>query len=450
VMEHCSGGALSDQLRTEGQFSEERSMDVVRQILMAVNYCHSHPKGKICHRDLKHANFLYANKNPGAPLKLIDFGLSRIIRETTQMNGYAGTLFYMAPEVVLQQRYTELCDMWSIGVIMYSLLCGYPPFLGSDNKATALAIVKGKMSPMEGAVWSGVSDGAKDLILQLLQFNSYDRPTCQKALQHPCLMNTGRKRNSQMRHVMTSMSRFASQTAIRRAAATIAVYHGTQNQNDKDEQWLLDHFSELDKDGNGTISEAELVQVMCKTLNISEEEGQNIFHRLDTDGDRELHHSEFVAAVTGEAILSRQQSVCDAFNCFDADGDGRIDMDELVGVLGEKFCGENTADIFRELDKNGDKCIDQSEFTDAVASQFTQPFCESGSENESGDDFSDVHVDIMEADDGDASPPANLSQGYLDPSFVSAFSVDSLAPVFRERFPGLTSGEMYFTACSNG
>jgi len=353
-----------------------------------------------------------------------------------------------APEVVLQQRYKEMCDMWSIGVIMYSLLCGYPPFLGADNKGTALAIVKGKMSPMEGDVWSGVSDCAKDLIVQLLQYNSQDRPTCQQALQHPCLMTTEKRKSYQMSHVMTNMSRFASQTAIRRAAATIAVYVGTQN--GKHEQWLHDHFSELDIDGSGTISEAELLHVMCDTLKISEEEGQNIFQRLDTDGDRELHHSEFVAAVLGEAILSRQQSVRDVFNCFDSDGDGCILLDDLVGVLGETFCGENTEDIFRELDKNGDKTIDQTEFTDAVASPLnSHHYCESGSDNDNGNGISDDI--IMEVDDADVSTTenCNLGKGFLDSVYVTAYSVDSLAPVFCERFPGLSGGEMYFTACSN-
>jgi len=217
------------------------------------------------------------------------------------------------------------------------------------------------------------------------------------------------------------------------AAAIIAAYADTQS--DKHAHWLYDCFSELDTDSNGTISEADFVQALCKTLNISHKEGQSIFQRLDTNGDQKLHHTEFVAAATSEAILSQNQNVCDTFNCFDADGDGRINIQEFVGVLGKTFCGENTVDIFRELDKNGDKGIDQTEFSEAVASLHLSEFC-SDDETSKPDALDDaIAVDV-------ASPDFV--------SFVSACSVDSLTPVFRMRFPGLADEERYCTANSNG
>lgn len=90
---------------------------------------HLHDKG-ICHRDLKPENILFESKSKDASIRLIDFGLAKFYnnkQNNTLMKTRIGTPYYMAPEV-LEGAYDETCDMWSIGVITYCLLCGYPPF----------------------------------------------------------------------------------------------------------------------------------------------------------------------------------------------------------------------------------------------------------------------------------------------------------------------------------
>lgn len=374
VMEYCSGGSLCDRLLQSGPFSDQAAAAAVRQVLSAVNYCHCHPEGKVCHRDLKHSNFIYSSDREGAPLKLVDFGLSRVLQKHRQISSYAGTLYYMAPEVVLRQKYDESCDLWSVGVIAYSLLCGEPPFGGTTEQGVVEAIARAHFS-MDGEVWKGVSENAKDLIRRLLQVDPSKRPTAEQALQHPWLVAAAASKcwGPQVpvrlsKTVLERVRRFAHESAVRRAAAALVVYSRGIPGFDESARLLEAQFRALDADGNGTISAGELVQALQETLGVPPKEAAWIFSQLDVDGDTELHHSEFLAAAMGAHLLRCTDTVREAFSRFDLDRDGKIDLGELLAVLGPRFCGTPTQDIFNQLDKNGDSAVDLDEFSSCIAS----------------------------------------------------------------------------------
>jgi len=371
VMEYCSGGSLSDCLLKAGRYNEERAATVLRQVLSAVNYCHCHPEGKVCHRDLKHSNFLYASEEEGAALKMLDFGLSRVLSESCpRLSTFAGTLYYMAPEVVTGQRYNESCDMWSVGVMAYSLLCGEPPFHRSTDEGVAKAISRAELGDMNSKGWAGVSDLAKDFTKQHLQVDPSRRPTAEEALQHPWLTTlTGGPPGTPGQKAAVPLSRdvlervrcFAHESPVRRASAALVVYSRGRLVSEQAHD-LEAQFSALDVDGNGTISATELVQALETTLGISPSEANFIFGQLDLDGDTMIHHSEFLAAAMGAEVLQCSHAVHEAFSRFDLDRDGKIELGEWQSVLGEHFCGTPTHEIFRELDKNGDCFIDFDEF----------------------------------------------------------------------------------------
>lgn len=109
------------------------------QILNAINYLH---KNKIVHRDLKPENLLLDSKNKDSILKLVDFGTSTVFDPTLKMNQKLGTPYYIAPEV-LRLKYNEKCDIWSCGVIMYIILCGYPPFNAQRDEEIMRKVEKG-------------------------------------------------------------------------------------------------------------------------------------------------------------------------------------------------------------------------------------------------------------------------------------------------------------------
>lgn len=102
----------------------------MKQVLSAINYCHSQ---NIVHRDLKPENLLLDKDENNPKIKIIDFGTSQVFDADQPMTQKFGTPYYIAPEV-LKKKYNEKCDIWSLGVILYILLCGYPPFNGANDK----------------------------------------------------------------------------------------------------------------------------------------------------------------------------------------------------------------------------------------------------------------------------------------------------------------------------
>jgi calcium-dependent protein kinase len=128
VMELCSGGELYERLAQSRRYTERDAAYVTMQMLEAINYCHAH---NVCHRDLKLENWVYANTASDSPLKLIDFGMSKVFNEGVPLTAIHGTVYYVSPEV-LTGKYDNACDIWSIGVIVYMLLSGSPPFAGQD------------------------------------------------------------------------------------------------------------------------------------------------------------------------------------------------------------------------------------------------------------------------------------------------------------------------------
>lgn len=120
----------------------------------------------MAHRDLKPENILIDPKQKGA-IKVIDFGTSHLFDEKTYMHQMYGTAYYIAPEV-LSGNYTKKCDLWSIGVILYIMLSGKPPFWGSSDREILNKVSKGTYS-LQGDIWNKRSEDSKQLIKQLME-----------------------------------------------------------------------------------------------------------------------------------------------------------------------------------------------------------------------------------------------------------------------------------------
>jgi calcium-dependent protein kinase len=184
--ELCSGGCLTERLRG-GRLQERAVAQVVRQVLQALSYCHEHPAGKVCHRDIKHTNILYASEDEGL-VKLIDFGLSGVLSpEKPWLTGRVGTLGYMAPEVVWRQRYNESCDLFSVGVVAFTLLSGKYPYDVTSFHHFETAVTVGPPAEATGPAWADVSDEARGLVTWLLDRDPLRRPTATQVLRHPWL-----------------------------------------------------------------------------------------------------------------------------------------------------------------------------------------------------------------------------------------------------------------------
>nr|CCA26775.1 predicted protein putative [Albugo laibachii Nc14] len=217
ITELCTGGELFDRIIARGHFSEADAATLIRKILNAVAHCHD--RG-ICHRDLKPENCLFETNAEDADLKVIDFGLSCMDNSVTGenvMKTRVGSIYYVAPEV-LKGRYDKSCDLWSIGVIVYILLCGYPPFYGDTDSDVFEAVISGKFE-FDTAEWSAVSDAAKEFIRSLLVVNPTKRLTASDALRHPWL--SGEAPLTQIglsSEILLSPKRFTGHNKLKKAA----------------------------------------------------------------------------------------------------------------------------------------------------------------------------------------------------------------------------------------
>jgi len=200
VTDLCEGGELFDEIvyksNTENGslcFTEEEASRVIYQILRAVSYMHEQ---NIVHRDIKPENILYEAFDEDSPIKIIDFGLSRkhYHGQEPPMTSLVGTPYYIAPEV-LSKKYDRSCDLWSVGVITYILLCGYPPFNGSNNKEVYNSVRRGRLS-FPSCDWSSSTRDAREFIRKLIHRDPQRRMTAEQALNHRWIVKHNRNIDS--------------------------------------------------------------------------------------------------------------------------------------------------------------------------------------------------------------------------------------------------------------
>ncbi|XP_043964236.1 calcium/calmodulin-dependent protein kinase type 1D [Gambusia affinis] len=181
IMQLVSGGELFDRIVEKGFYTEKDASTLIRQVLDAVNYLH---KMGIVHRDLKPENLLYFNPQDESKIMISDFGLSKMEGSGDVMSTACGTPGYVAPEVLAQKPYSKAVDCWSIGVIAYILLCGYPPFYDENDSKLFEQILKADYE-FDAPYWDDISDSAKDFISCLMEKDPSKRFTCEQALRHP-------------------------------------------------------------------------------------------------------------------------------------------------------------------------------------------------------------------------------------------------------------------------
>ena len=180
VMELVQGKELFDKIVERGQYSEKDAAHIIRQILSAVSYLHSHD---IAHRDLKPENLLSAGSGDHEVIKIADFGFSKNFGEEKLMTS-CGSPGYVAPEVLTSESYDKSVDMWSVGVILYILLCGYPPFY-ADNAPALFKKIMEVQYDFDDPSWEDVSNDAKNLIRHLLVGEPSKRYTAEQCLHDP-------------------------------------------------------------------------------------------------------------------------------------------------------------------------------------------------------------------------------------------------------------------------
>uniref|UniRef100_A0A0E0A117 non-specific serine/threonine protein kinase n=1 Tax=Oryza glumipatula TaxID=40148 RepID=A0A0E0A117_9ORYZ len=422
VMELCAGGELFDRIIAKGHYTEHAASSLLRTIVEIIHTCHSMG---VIHRDLKPENFLLLSKDEHAPLKATDFGLSVFFKEGLHrflhccslleliiivINGVpiagevfrdiVGSAYYIAPEV-LKRSYGPEADIWSIGVMLYILLCGVPPFwAGKLLLFIAMhgifnSILRGHVD-FSSEPWSRISHGAKDLVRRMLHSDPKQRISAYDVLNHPWIKEDGEAPDTPLDNaVLGRLKQFRAMNQFKKAA--LRVIAGCLSEEEI--RGLKEMFKSMDSDNSGTITVDELRKGLAKKgTKLTEAEVQQLMEAVriatltrsygfvlhiqktfrltkclwiwgekkqaDADGNGTIDYEEFITATMHMNRMDREEHLYTAFQYFDKDNSGYITIEELEQALREKglMDGREIKDIISEVDADNDGRINYTEF----------------------------------------------------------------------------------------
>ena len=363
ITEFCQEGELYNEIKAKAPFTEELSAYYIREILLAVHYCHNM---KIVHRDLKPENILIVQrmKNGFQPIKIIDFGTAKVFSKTKKEHLLIGSAYYIAPED-LNKNYNEKCDLWSCGVILYFMLCGKVPFNGKNEKELFENIHKGKYD-LESYPWGIISENAKDLIKKLLILDTKKRLSAEEALKHSWFnieiikeMNNINSINEiNTIKLIRNLINYRSDNILRCAVIAYLVHNNTQLNQAHD---AIKLFNNIDQNGDGKISKEELFNGLQSYLASEgdklKQDVELIFRHLDTDHNGYIEYEEFIRAAVDKEYFLNGDFIKFAFNYFDRDGNGNITLEEVKNLFYQNEKNKTNVKAQEQLQK----CFDEND-----------------------------------------------------------------------------------------
>ena len=377
VMEKCDGGELFDDLITRVEngpmYTEKEVAIILKQVMSAVEYCHNN---KICHRDLKPENILFSkklkidtgkvdeNNNPVKvikvdekenPIKVIDFGLGQNIKP--DLASKVGTAYYVAPEIIAG-KYTQKCDIWSSGVILYILLCGDPPFNGPNDQVIYKKIKEMKFKFSDK--FKDVSKEAKDLIRHMIAPEK-ERYSAKEVLEHKWFEKVKTAKLKELNFDGSFLKEYINSNHLKK----LVLLYIASRIGDKEISELKEVFKAFDKNNDGQIDLEEFKKGLkeIKSQNFSEQEISEFFSSIDTDKNNKIDYTEFLAATLEKKTYLQEERLCEAFCMIDKDNDGKITKNELKSVLQLESADDKLiADLMSKADTDNDGVINYQEF----------------------------------------------------------------------------------------
>ena len=362
--ELCTGGELLSKVQKP--LKEKEIAKIFKQIMSAIAYCHE--KG-IVHRDMKLENILFATESEDSPIKIIDFGLSVLLgkkdvkeNEVTDLKKYGfkrmttkvGTIYYMSPEVI-KGNYDEKCDIWACGVILYTLLAGYPPFNGQTDKDIYNMISKMSFD-FEQPVWKGVSKYAKELIKKMLS-PAKSRYTAEEVLNSKWLSVKTKKNDEKINYYLDykHIEKYKSYNKFKQAILTFIASRLSSEESDK----IRNIFCSIDESQKGFITYEDFSNYLINECNIDEfsdkqNEIKKAFKSVDIDQNNAIDYTEFLAANIDDNIYLKEEKLKEAFRKFDLEDVGYIKKEDIIRVL--------KLDNLEDKDKIANKIIEENDF----------------------------------------------------------------------------------------
>ena len=361
IMEECSGGEFFDSLakraKEKKMYTEKECAKIFKQILEAVNYLHAHG---VCHRDLKPENILFSNVADDSCLKLIDFGLSKVIDGDKNLKGAVGTTFYMAPEVITG-NYNEKCDIWACGVILYIMLCGKPPFYSQNEEELKKNICSMKYT-FDYPEFKKVSQDAIDLIKKIL-VPPDKRLSAAEILQTPWIKeNAPHATGENLKQNWEHIEKYSKLNLVQKSIINFTAFHLTS----KETKEFVELFKSLDENSDGVLSIEEIKKgVEQSKFGAKGDNIVKIFEEMDIDKNGLINYTEFISALMDyDKIKENQILAC--FNSYDTDESGKISFKEFCDMIKPQSEEEKKElkDLYDEFDTDGDGEISLKEFNE--------------------------------------------------------------------------------------
>jgi len=275
-----------------------------------------------------------------------------------------GTPYYIAPEV-LKGSYTTQCDNWSMGVVLFIMLSGKPPFGGKSNKEIIDNVLKGEYS-FKNPVWENISDNAKDLLAKLLERQADVRLTAEEAYNHPWIQQQKDKEFADVEvnaDVFSNMETYMNSVALKRTTLSFIASRIPEDQI----QTLRPAFSKMDKNGDGQLTLEELREGLKEVPEIAlkEEDISKAMAVIDSNQNGLIDYTEFIAACLQSYNYLKENHLRSAFAYFDKDNSGTISKEELRACLqSDDFTLDEKQinQLLNGVDENNDGQIDYQEF----------------------------------------------------------------------------------------
>ena len=380
LQELCTGGELLSKVQKP--LKEKEIAKIFKQIMSAIAYCHE--KG-IVHRDMKLENILFATEKEDSPIKIIDFGLSVLLgkkdinkeKESNDIKKYGykrmttkvGTVYYISPEII-KGNYDEKCDIWACGVILYTLLSGYPPFNGQSDKDIYNMISQVKYD-FDQPVWKNISKHAKELIKKMLS-PAKNRYTAAEVLNSKWLSVKLKKDDEKMNYYLDykHIEKYKSYNKFKQAILTFIASRLSSEESNK----IRNLFCCIDEGQKGRITYEDFSNYIINECNIDDiQEKQNeikkAFMSVDIDHSNAIDYTEFLAANLEEEIYLKEEKLKEAFRIFDLEDVGFIKKEDIIRVLKldnlddkEKIVNK----IIEDNDYDKDGKINFTDFTTAM------------------------------------------------------------------------------------
>ena len=366
VEEYCSGGDLFDYIQKQKFFSERKAAIIFKQLISAINHLH---KKNIVHRDLKPENivFIKTNKKDDIFIKIIDFGTSISFKQG-HLTQELGTIYYIAPEV-FKNNYNEKADIWSCGIILYTMLCGHPPFMGNNEEKIKNKILNSKLT-FPSNEFKNISQDAINFIKQLLDYNPDKRLSAEESLENKWLISLSNSNEKDEKYInsdiIQNLSKFKSKVTLQKATLAFLTNQISLNQ---EIQNLKEEFDKIDENKDGEISKIELIKCLEAIYPSGEaiKKANEIFEEIDFNNDGSISFSEFLTVNMKKEQILNHDMLIKAFKLFDLDGNGYITINELKETMPLQITNnQQWIDLIEEVDKDGDCQISFDEFKDMM------------------------------------------------------------------------------------